>query len=98
MTSTNIKINSSISVSRTFWRTIALIMLFNISLLIFRQLIQGHSLFVFIDSGASNNSEHSLSNGLLLDLLFFFSPVTDPSYVMGDNYHHILSTLDSLFC
>ena len=64
--------NTTVSMKRTLWRTIALLILFIILLINYRQLIQGQSLFSFIAAISSAKSDTSLSTGLLWDLVYFF--------------------------
>ena len=64
---------TTVSMKRTLWRTIALLILFIILLINYRQLIQDQSLFLFSKVITSAKSDYSLSTGLLLDLVYFFS-------------------------
>ncbi len=74
MSSDQMDKKTTVSMKRTLWRTAALLILFIILLINYRQLVQGQPLFLFVAAIRSAN-DYSLSTGLLQDLVYFFSVV-----------------------
>jgi len=62
---------SVITVSRTFWRTVALLVLITAALLLYRRLLQYYPPMVITDIMTHVKSQHLLSMSLIADLLYF---------------------------
>jgi arylsulfatase A-like enzyme len=71
----NNKSNSSISLMRTYIRTLALLLLFIVVFINYKQLIQFYSAFSLANAMTHIEIEHLSSKGLLLDLGYFLGIV-----------------------
>lgn len=67
----NITPASTVTLARTFFRTFALLVLFIVIAINYKQLIQYYSVFSIANAMTHIEDEHLVSSGLVLDLIYF---------------------------
>ncbi len=68
----DVQAQNTVSIARIFWRTMALQLLMLVLFVVFRQLLQEHSVFYLAANTTRIGSSHLVNASLIQELLFFF--------------------------